>query len=109
MTNETHPSRPRPRPRRRDLSWLYCLAGAIALVALVGWAGRKPWEMMVRERAHLQRLQQENAELDRSNRELAAKKRRLETPGGVEAEARHQGWVKPGETIVNLDGQPSKR
>ncbi len=57
---------------------------------------------MTDQRAEMQSLDTQLGTAKERNRQQIERQKRLNTPGGVEAEARRQGWVKDGETIVNL-------
>jgi len=76
-------------------------------VVAVGWAGRKPWTLARDEQLRATQLRKELDAVRVRNAQLLQDRKRLETPGGVEGEARRQGWVKQGETIINLQDAPS--
>jgi hypothetical protein len=67
------------------------LSGLCALIA-VGIASRHPWQEMQKERAEFARVQRETEALQDEKLRLAREVTRLETPFGMEEEARRRGY-----------------
>jgi hypothetical protein len=79
------------------------LAVAIMIaVAAVAWHGRAPWLFAREEKARAAEMRGELQAVEAETRELREKEKRWASPQGPEEEARRQGWVEPGEEIVNV-------
>ncbi len=82
--------------------------------ALVGLAGVFLCRILVRpvvldrqEVAEIRRLSREVAVAEEQNKALRRRVRVLNTPKGVEVEARRLGWVRDGEVLIQTSGMPA--
>ena len=90
--------------RQGRVNWiaLGLVAIMIFCIGAILWNSRRPWQLWVAERQRAAALRAEVAQIERENREMEARIRQLDSPAGLETEARRQGWVKPGEQIISL-------
>lgn len=85
--------------RERWKRWLRIAGILLILAFFLPRIGRAYW-LWYQERLHVQRLQSELANLRSQNERMQDEVNRLSTPGGMEREAREQGWIKKGEEPV---------
>ncbi|GMV38215.1 MAG: hypothetical protein AMXMBFR61_27230 [Fimbriimonadales bacterium] len=78
-------------------------------IGAIAWHSRRPWQLWMAERQRAATLRAEVAKIERENREMEARLEQLDSPAGLETEARRQGWVKRGEQIISLpESRPDK-
>ncbi len=96
--------------KRGRVDWL--ALGLVAMMLLcigaIAWNSRRPWQLWMEERQRAAALRAEVAQIERENRDLETRRKQLDSPAGMETEARRQGWVKPGEQIISLPENPSE-
>lgn len=95
----------RPRDPRRPLRtlWRFGMRAAIAsLTGCVMLAIARPFVLAYQTKAELGRLQAMEAELEVQNAALRQRIHFLNTPTGIEIEARRLGWVRPGEIPIQI-------
>ncbi|MEP0765871.1 MAG: septum formation initiator family protein [Fimbriimonadia bacterium] len=93
------------------VNWLALglVATMLLCIGAIAWNSRRPWQLWISERQRAATLRAEVAQIERENREMEARLKQLDSPAGLETEARRQGWVKPGEQIISLpESRPDK-
>ncbi len=100
--------------KRRLKRFLYSWPALLFLVGMVGWLASGVWGIYAKERltrATLESRQEELAEVEGRERELATSINELKTPRGVEKELREKFEVaRPGEgVLVIVEGPPHER
>lgn len=104
------PTRPTPRPRdaRRQAHALRIAVSIVVfsvcgvMVARAAGIVARPVISIYRSGREIERLRARLAEQEERRRRLTVDMAYLKTPAGVEEEARRQGWVKHGETAIQL-------
>jgi cell division protein FtsB len=81
----------------------------VIVLALLGVAGAwaiQPFLLAHQETRQIRALQAEVAALEAKNEVLRRRARILNTPRGIEIEARRLGWVRPGEVLIQTSNTP---
>ena len=94
--------------RRRVLRAVFLCVAAAAALCWVGMAVLRPFLLTRQELAQVRHLRQDVAAAQAQNEALRRRARILNTPKGIEVEARRLGWVRPGEILIQTSGTPPR-
>lgn len=78
----------------------------LVLLGLAGAWAIQPFILAHQETRQIRALQAEVAALEAKNEALRRRARILNTPKGIEVEARRLGWVRPGEVLIQTSNTP---
>jgi hypothetical protein len=94
----------RRRANRGGIGWREVLFGLLLVAALCGvaWQARRPIQFAFSERQRAAQARREVRTEKKANADLARERTAIVSPGGRETKARDQGYLMPGEQLLNV-------